>query len=138
HGAGLPTGRADTWAEWLEVDSAEVWARFAGGPAGGGPAVMTAAAGAGRVGLVSTVPDAALLDAVLGRALELAGVQAPPAVPDVETVVRGGLTFLINHGQEVRTVPVPGATTDLLSGTRYRDAVELHADEVRVLTKEEV
>ncbi|WP_158548099.1 beta-galactosidase [Desertihabitans brevis] len=137
-GAGLPRGRADIWAEWLEVDSADVWARFQGGPADGGPAVLTSAAGAGRVGLVSTVPDAALLDAVLGRALDLARVAVPPAVPDVERVVRGGLTFLINHGQEVRTVPVPGATTDLLSGTRYRDAVELHADEVRVLTKEEV
>ncbi|MDF3148924.1 Beta-galactosidase C-terminal domain, partial [Streptomyces sp. T21Q-yed] len=51
----------------------------------------------------------------------------------VEAVRRGGLLFLLNHGRDGVTVPVPGRYRDLLTGADATDRVELGRYGVAVL-----
>ncbi|GDY86382.1 hypothetical protein SAVCW2_55810 [Streptomyces avermitilis] len=43
----------------------------------------------------------------------------------MEAVRRGELLFLLHHGRDTVTVPVPGRHRDLLTGEDVVDAVEL-------------
>jgi beta-galactosidase len=94
------------WQEDVEVRDAEVLARFSTGPAAGGAAVTRR----GSAWYVATRPDAAGLDALIARVLDAAGIDAAFAEPvsGIETVVRGGTRFLINHGPDERSVRVAG------------------------------
>lgn len=51
----------------------------------------------------------------------------------MEAVRRGGLLFLLNHGRDAVTVPVPGRHHDLLTGADTADSVELGRYGVAVL-----
>ncbi|MGX1133529.1 beta-galactosidase GanA [Streptomyces glaucescens] len=51
----------------------------------------------------------------------------------MEAVRRGGLLFVLNHGREPVTVPVPGRHHDLLTGTTVTDEVRLDRYGVAVL-----
>ena len=116
--AGVPTtirgeleGHGAIWQEHLTVADADVIASFADGHAAGGAAVTRrASAGGGAAWYVATQPDAALFDALAERLLADAGIEAafPGAEYGVETVVRGGTRFVINHTAEQRSVVVGG------------------------------
>lgn len=76
---------------------------------------------------VTAAPSSEALWPLLAGIAEDAGVRPPldhlPA--DVEAVRRGELLFLLHHGRDTVTVPVPGRHRDLLTGEDVFDAVEL-------------
>ncbi|MBU5421221.1 beta-galactosidase [Cellulomonas hominis] len=121
-GADLPEGAAGVeWSEVVRLHDAEVRARFAGGGVlDGRPALTRRATGDGAAWYLATrlgVADTAALVAVL---LSEAGLTAAPvhrgdAGGWVETVRRGDLTFVINHGTAAVDLDLPG--TDVLSGS---------------------
>ncbi len=93
---GLAAGTAQEWGEVVDVSTAEVLARFAGGMLDGHPAITRNAHGAGTAWYLATAPDA--LSAVLEEVLTAALPGLPAAPPaDVEIVERGGLRFVLNH-----------------------------------------
>ncbi|WP_418278082.1 beta-galactosidase [Isoptericola jiangsuensis] len=131
-------GRATTFGELLRSDGAEVLATFVGGHLDGGPALTRRVPpGGGQAWYLGCVPDEQLLGRVLGEVLDGAGVGGVlPAVadlPGVEAVRRGTATFVLNHTDLPVSVPVPGARTDLLTGARCGDLVEVPAGGVVVL-----
>ncbi|MGG8407186.1 beta-galactosidase, partial [Streptomyces sp. 12297] len=118
---------ARTWSEWLEVDDAQVLARYRGGPLDGRPAVTRR----GAATYLSCVPDdlTPVLDEVLGDA----GITAPVLPEGVEACRRGDFLFLLNHGAAEATVPLPAAGTDLLTGRRLHGSVALAPRDAVVL-----
>jgi beta-galactosidase len=97
----------DGWAEVIRIVAAEVVQRFGddgygGGPLfsdlAGAPALTRAQSGRGVAWYVATMPDPAARSAVLHRVLAGAGVLMPgPHAEGVETIVRGGMRFVIDH-----------------------------------------
>ncbi|MFC6881662.1 beta-galactosidase [Actinomadura yumaensis] len=117
-------GHATLWSEWLDTTTAETFAPYASGPLAGRPAVTRNAHGAGTAWYVSChLPGA--LDAVLGAALDAAGVRPVHDVPPgVEATRRGPYLFLLNHGDGHATVRgLDGA--DLLTGAAVRGELRL-------------
>ncbi|MBO0608191.1 beta-galactosidase [Myceligenerans salitolerans] len=129
-----PSGEAHVLGERLRTDGADVLARFASGHLADAPAITRhpapdgEASRRGTAWYLGTVPDDATLAAVLRAALDSAGVgPALPGLPDVnagrppgheiEAVHRGDVLFLLNHSGAPARIPVPGAWTDLLTGT---------------------
>ncbi|UNX56118.1 beta-galactosidase [Georgenia sp. TF02-10] len=106
-GAPWP-GKGLGWAERvLVVDEAvEVLARFGGRDHDGEPAVaVRRTPGAGAAWYVATDLDARGRDHLLADLLTAAGVPVPAAAPSgVEVRERGGVVFLLNHGDESATV----------------------------------
>ncbi|WP_188193951.1 beta-galactosidase [Nonomuraea sp. SYSU D8015] len=109
---------AHTWTELMAAEGAEAVAEFAGS---GRPAVLRHRFGQGVAWYVATIPEPAALADLTARALADADVRG--AVPDgarlppgVEAVRRGDVLFLLNHGAEPATVPVPEPAEDLLTG----------------------
>ena len=109
-------GEAGVWQEHVTVTDAEVVARFTDGQAAGGAAVtMRETAGGGSAWYVATQPSAELFDALFDRVLADAGIEAAFARPEfgVETAVRGGTRFVINHTSEQRAVVAAGTAVSL-------------------------
>ncbi|MFF0426150.1 beta-galactosidase [Streptomyces sp. NPDC004520] len=123
--------RARTWSEWLSTDDGdaddtetpdvEVLARYSDGPLDGRPAATRR----GTATYLSFLPEdpAPLLDRMLAAA-GITGVTGQGLPEGVEACRRGPYLFLLNHGTEPATVPLPalaaahGGTppTDLLTG----------------------
>jgi beta-galactosidase len=101
------------WSEYLRLDGAEAIAAYTDGMLAGHPALTRHAHGAGHGWYLSTVLDASDYGALVARLLAEAGVvrEWPPGV---EAVTRGGLRFLLNHGDD--TVALPEGAHDLLTG----------------------
>ena len=99
------------WQEDLQVRDAEVIARFATGPVAGGAAITRRGGG----WYAATQLDGAGLDSLIDRVLDAAGIAASFSAPvaGVETVVRGGSRFTINHTPEAVTVDVNGQPVQL-------------------------
>ncbi|WP_425826250.1 beta-galactosidase [Streptomyces fractus] len=119
----LPGGRATgvEWSESVRNRDAEVKATFVSGPLAGSPALTRRTTGTGAAWYLATrfTPDtvAALTRTLIAEA----GLTTEPAHRGdtagwVETVRRGDLTFVINHGTEPVELTLEG--TELLSGTR--------------------
>ena len=145
----LPAGGAATladgstatiWTESVHLRGATAETTYAAGampgypdgPLAGAPAVTRHRS---AWYLTARLDDAGL-DTWLGRILEAAGV-APtvPGLPStVDAVRRGSYLFLINHG--AGDVTVGAAGTDLLTGRRHVDKVELGAGSVAVIRGE--
>jgi beta-galactosidase len=110
----------EVWAEYVRVadDTAETLATFADGALAGWPAVTRRSTGGSGSGwYVATLPEPDALRRLAARALEDAGVEVPAAAASggaVETVRRGDLVFVINHGAEEAELLLDG--TDLLTG----------------------
>lgn len=126
--AGGParTWHARLWAERLAATDATVVARYADGPAAGGPAVTRRAVGAGAAWYLSTMPDEEATAALLTRVLADAGVSPTPgAGPGVEVVRRtgeaGSFVFVVNHTQHEARVPLTGE--DLVAEGPYPGTV---------------
>jgi beta-galactosidase len=124
--------RATLWSEEIEAaDDVTETVRYRGGELDGLPAVLRR----GRAWYVSTLPEPDALRGLLTRAAAEAGVRPVldglPAT--VEAVRRGELLFVLNHGREPVTVPVPGRHHDLLTGATVTDEVRLDRYGVAVL-----
>lgn len=106
--AGDLAGDASLWQDVLVVDDAQVVATFADGYAAGGAAVTRREHGDGVAWYVATQPAAAVLDALVGRVVDEAGVPALFASPTVgvEAVRRGDRLVVVNHTGEPVTVRV--------------------------------
>ncbi|WP_369172693.1 beta-galactosidase [Streptomyces sp. R28] len=120
------------WSEEIEAaDGVDAVMPYKGGELDGLPAVLRK----GRAWYVSTLPEPHTLRTLLADIAADAGVRPTltglPA--GVEAVRRGGLLFLLNHGRDGVTVPVPGRHRDLLTGAEATDAVELGRYGVAVL-----
>ncbi|MEE1931101.1 beta-galactosidase [Streptomyces sp. TRM 70351] len=127
------------WSEDLETEpGCAVPLRYAGGELAGRPAVTRNAAGAGTARYVSTLPEPAALRALLAGAAAEAGVRpALEGLPGgVEAVRRGELLFVLNHGREPVTVPLPAPHTDRLTGDRHTSALALPAYGVAALRRD--
>ena len=127
------------YTDWLTPTGAEVLASYAQWHMRPYAAVTRNRFGSGTAYYVGTVmKEDAFYDALIGELLHTAGVQPLPAPPSgVEMSVREGngktLLFLINHTEEVQTVPVPAGKTELLSGTQTGDTLTLGIYEVAVI-----
>jgi beta-galactosidase len=124
--------RGTLWSEEIEAaDDVTETVPYKGGELDGLPALLRR----DRAWYVSTLPEPDALRALLSRAAAEAGVRPVldglPAT--VEAVRRGGLLFVLNHGREPVTVPVPGRHHDLLTGTTVTDEVRLDRYGVAVL-----
>ena len=119
---GLAAGEARTWAEVVRNRTAEVRASFVGGELDGQPAITRQARGDGAGWYLATEPDD--LDAVVTAVLADAGIDVPVPPAGVEVVVRGDLTFVLNHGRDAADVDVDGRTLHVPA----MDAVVLTAD----------
>ncbi|MDQ0933059.1 beta-galactosidase [Streptomyces turgidiscabies] len=119
------------WSEELEADDADEVTPYKGGELDGFPAVLRK----GRAWYLSTLPEPDALRDLLTRIGADAGIRpvldALPA--GVEAVRRGELLFVLNHGTEPVTVPVPGVHRDLLTGATVSDEVSLGRYGVAVL-----
>ncbi|RKN38753.1 beta-galactosidase [Streptomyces hoynatensis] len=118
------------WREDLDLAGAQTVAAYAEGELAGRPAVTRARYGEGTAWYVSTLPGHRALAALLAQAAETAGVDPVlPGLPaGVEAVRRGELLFLLNHGPEQVTVPLPGAylaSRDLLTGRAHAAEITL-------------
>ncbi|TMR14664.1 beta-galactosidase [Nonomuraea turkmeniaca] len=122
---------AHTWTELMTAEGAETVAEFSGG----GPAVLRHRAGDGVAWYVATMPEPAALGEITARALADAGVRGalPDLPPGVEAVRRGEVLFLLNHGPEPASVPIPDAAEDLLTGAAAEGLVTLAPRAVAVL-----
>ncbi|MFF5479597.1 beta-galactosidase [Streptomyces sp. NPDC012935] len=120
------------WSEEIEAaDDVDAVTPYKGGELDGLPAVLRK----GRAWYVSTLPEPHALRTLLADIATGAGVRpALAGLPaGVEAVRRGGLLFLLNHGRDTVTAPVPGRHRDLLTGTDVTDSVELGRYGVAVL-----
>ena len=128
----------DVWTEFVVPRGAEpVWT-YADGPAAGHPAVTRHRLGEGTAWYVSTRLDAQGLDALLGWAVEDAGVATRADLPrDVEVVRRTGESgtylFAINHTASDVKVPLDTDGTELLTGERAAGRLAVPAGAVRVV-----
>ncbi|MHA5051727.1 beta-galactosidase [Streptomyces sp. SD15] len=124
--------RGTLWSEEIEAaDDADSVTPYKGGELDGLPAVLRK----GRAWYLSTLPEPEALRTVIAGIAEEAGVRPPlDNLPTgVEAVRRGELLFLLHHGRDAVTVPVPGRHRDLLTGADVTDAVELGRYGVAVL-----
>ncbi|MFF6978703.1 beta-galactosidase [Streptomyces sp. NPDC008343] len=120
------------WSEEIEAaDDVAAVTPYKGGELDGLPAVLRK----GRAWYVSTLPEPHALRTLLADIATGAGVRpALAGLPaGVEAVRRGGLLFLLNHGRDAVTVPVPGRHHDLLTGADTADSVELGRYGVAIL-----
>ncbi|MCZ4603765.1 beta-galactosidase [Streptomyces sp. Lzd4kr] len=124
--------RGTLWSEEIEAaDDVDAVTPYKGGELDGLPAVLRK----GRARYLSTLPEPHALRALLAEIAAEAGVRPTLAgLPSgVEAVRRGGLLFLLRHGRDRVTVPVPGRHRDLLTGAEVTDTVELGRYGVAVL-----
>jgi len=95
------TFAAHSWAEWFDLDAttADVVAKFEGGPLDGHPAATANRYGAGIAWYVATLPEEDALGRLLRSVAAEAGVT--PVLPDlpegVEAVRRGDRVFVLDH-----------------------------------------
>jgi len=129
-------GRAEVWSEDVTAVDATVVERYASGPLAGRPAVTRRDIGPGTAWYLSTLPDDATLDALLGGLVERAGVTAVAEVPvGVEAVRRrgrgGSWLFLANDTDTVQRVRTDGH--DLVTDLVVEGEVTLQPGAVAVL-----
>jgi beta-galactosidase len=115
-------GRADEWSELIELDGAEVLARFSGGRLDGRPAATRHAFGSGLAIYLGTRLDQAATARVIRSACGDAGVEPAMEAPaGVEVVrrhqARSSILFMLNHRDVDVDVPITQAGTNLVGGT---------------------
>lgn len=97
---GELAGEVLGWSEVVHVDDAQVLAAFTEGLAARGPAITRRAGESGTAWYVATHPSDEILDELVARVLDDAGVE--PAVRSASTLLeavrRGDSLFLLNHG----------------------------------------
>jgi beta-galactosidase len=133
-------GSAGTdWIDVLQVENADVLARYETNELGADAAATSHAFGAGRVTYVGTVPNPALGRSI-GRWLVPDTQKSAWMAGDTVTVSTGTtettrIAFISNWSATPTTVTAPTAATDLVSGATYAagDVVPLGRRDVVVL-----
>jgi beta-galactosidase len=126
------------WIEELEVDDADVIARFLDGPFAGAPAVTTSAGTTYLAGCADESTLATLYADLCTRA-GLPLLELPPGVEAVRCAnTEGELLFLLNHSSSPRTLELGDARRDLLSGDRIEGTITVPAYDLAVLAPEVV
>jgi beta-galactosidase len=133
----FPGGRAQghRWSEVVRVRDAEVLATFTHDALAGMPAITRRRAGSGAGWYVATQLDPESMASVVAALLEEAELEGEkPYIGDaggwVETVRRGDLLFVVNHGSAPVRLTVGG--TDVLTGASAH-GLELAAHGVAVV-----
>ncbi len=133
-----PWGHGRWWAEDLDVEGAEVVARYGDGPVAGGPAITRHPYGEGTGWYLSTVLDAPSLTELVGTIAAQAGVSAvlPDAPTGLDAVRRrmpdgASWLFLTNFGAEAATVAASGH--DLVGDRAIGPSLVLAPGEVVVI-----
>ena len=127
------------WAEALKQVSAEILARFIGGPLDGRPAASLNRFGRGEVVYLGVWADDSLADTLLARRLPAAGIEPVAAVPaGVKVMRRGGdsreFVFLLNFSGAAAKVKLSKTGyTDALTGEAVSQELRLGPREVRIL-----
>ncbi|MBR4067587.1 MAG: beta-galactosidase [Clostridia bacterium] len=122
-GTDLP---AKQWCDVLEVDTAQVLARYTGDYFAGSPAVTRNEYGLGTVYYIGTVGTQPLYDHVIRQAVELAELPYIPGIPPrVEITTRSGggkeVRFVFNNDSKPKAFTLEG------------EAVELEAFEMKII-----
>jgi beta-galactosidase len=101
-----------TWAEWLDVDDADVRGRYVGETGSETPAIVDAERGQGTVTYCGVWPERGLADALAGDLLQQAGVEHHAPLPDgVRVAERDGYVWVTNFtGRPVAVDAEDGAT----------------------------
>jgi beta-galactosidase len=128
----------DVWTEFVVPRGAETVWTYADGLTAGHPAVTRHRLGEGTAWYVSTRLGAEGLDALLGWAVEDAGVTTRADLPrDVEVVRRSGESgsylFVVNHRVSEAKVPLDAPGTELLTGERAEGRLAVPGGAVRVV-----
>jgi beta-galactosidase len=135
---------ADIWTELIEVQGAEVLARFSNSVLQGRPALTLNRFGAGTAEYVGTNLERSALAGVMQAAWKRAGVSPVTDTPaGVEAVRRnlpdGSLLFLLNHGDAAVEVMTTGVIVELDGGAEVTDGrVRLEPMDVVILHQSEV
>ncbi len=112
------SGSGDTWVEDLHLRGAKAWATATDGPMPGRPVVTRVERGSGRAWYVATRTDPGLTAAIVGVALDEAGVGGEGGGHGVEVVRRHGeersYALVLNHTDTDATLDLHG--TDLVTG----------------------
>jgi beta-galactosidase len=110
---GSFSGYASTWQDVVANEDAEVIANFADGYAADGPAITRRGQDNGAAWYVATLPSLELMDQLVTKWAEEAGVPRLIDVPvdGIEAVKRGDTTFVINHQGEEREVKLSDGET---------------------------
>jgi beta-galactosidase len=135
------SGKATIWAEALSASGAEVLMRYGpeNGWLDGQPAVLTRAAGKGRITYLGALLDGTLMRSAMESMSKSAGLRPAfgPLPEDVEVCRRAGASgevfVLINHGNQTHTIGLPRPMRDLLSAGQVRSSVTLPRQVVAVL-----
>lgn len=134
---GPATAEASVLGERLRAEGADVLARFEAGHLAGAPAITRHAVGDGAAWYLGAVLSDDALAAVLDDALDAVGVEGVVTgglLPDgVEAVRRGDALFLLNHGEAMQRLTVPGSLRDLLSDADVDGQVALDPGAAMVL-----
>jgi beta-galactosidase len=135
---------ADIWTELIEVQGAEVLARFSDSFLQGHPALTLNRFGAGTAEYVGTNLERPALARVLQEAWRRAGIapvtEAPAGVEAVRrTSPDGSFLFLLNHGDAAVEVATSGRTVELDGGNGVKDGrVRLEHMDVVILRESQV
>ncbi|MFH5879321.1 beta-galactosidase trimerization domain-containing protein [Arthrobacter sp. NA-172] len=130
------TATGTEWSETVHVREADIRAVFDGGPLGGWPALTRRAYGQGAAWYLATRPDAAgraeLVQTLIAESrLRVDTVIDGDADGFVETVRRGELLFVINHGRSTVSLAVQGR--DVLTG-QHAEGLTLAPNTVAVVS----
>ncbi|PPH05806.1 MULTISPECIES: beta-galactosidase [unclassified Rathayibacter] len=132
--------RGSGWTDDIALEGAVERARYATGPAAGGPAITRNVLGDGSAWYLSTRLRGDDLADFVDTLLTDAGI-TPPAetVEGLEVVVRHGdvadFTFLINHAETDAAVASPG-TLELITGSTVDGTVVVPGKGVRVVRRD--
>ncbi len=133
------SGTADIWAEDLVATAPDTrvelrYGKTQGGWLDGQPAMLTRRLGKGSISYLGTLPDPALLKAILTRAAWRSGVEAGSVElpPNVELCVRSqpgnpagaSVYILINHSHQPSRVFLPGHFKRLFADDSASSAAE--------------
>lgn len=139
-GGALPPGRysCDLWCDLVNLEGATALAAYGEDFYAGRAAITEHRLGTGRAYYVATRPEPALLAALVGRALDGAGVTAPLQAPaGVEVTRREGdgraYTFVLNHTTKQVSLPLPARLYDMLTGDAHEGSLTLAGHGVAIL-----
>lgn len=131
-GVGEADNQVRTWMEFLKPTTATVVARYRHPSWPDYAAVTRNRWGKGEVTYVGFMPTDALIDRIVGQAVERAGVA--PALPGIRfpTIVREGtlkngnrVRYLLNYSAAPRSVKAADDGTELLSGDRIASGQDI-------------
>ncbi len=114
----------DLWADLIQAEGAEVYARFVGGFYAGGAALTRNTFGNGVACYLGTRPTEGYMNLLLWRTCREAGIDVELDTPSGVEIVRrrtgdDSFLFVLNHNEEAVEIEVGEPVLDLLTGSQY-------------------